>query len=499
MDYVPVSSGSPWQAFYDVVFHPLAGVPGPFTWKISNQPLTVSIMRGNRAQTLMALHRQYGPVLRVGPNEVSFADPGVYRQIYSTRATAKDDRFYSNGRFRNHDNIFSMRQEWRLSKNKAEHSARRKILNLVFSQQKLLENQDFVVERSRALVRRISEASQINGRYGTPTAAIFELLGLFSVEVICKFTFGFEFEDDTMKAGLAFLRGMENSAARLPLNANFPFLDSCGIGKRLPGAIGAAYRGFEVWENMNRELLVEFQRRSRDEAKAQGQNLFAIPLLDATDQYQGRQLTTSEVEEEIMGITFAGSGTTSNTLAFLIYALSRPEGQCYQDELRKELLANGGDYFTIKDLPYLKAVIKETLRLFPTIVSTLPRILDTDQMIAGFNLPKGTVVGMQNYVHHRDPVLFPRPDEFIPDRWLNEDTKNLNDALTPFSLGNRNCIGQNLAMIEICIAVSEVFRSLRLTLNKSMSEDDMEIEDRFAAAPRGRKLLVDVDILSKQM
>jgi len=363
--------------------------------------------------------------------------------------------------------------------------------------QKLLENEDFVVERSKALVQRILEASQMNRRYGTPTAAIYELLGLFSVEVICKLTFGFEFEDDTMKSGLAFLRGMENSAGRLALAANFPFLDSCGIGKRIPGPIGAAYRGFEVWENMNRELILEFQRRSRTKANPKNKNLFVIPLLNATDEYRERQLTESEVEEEIMSITFAGSGTTSNTLAFLIYALARPEGQRYQDELRKELLANGNDYFTVKDLPYLNAVIKETLRLFPTIVSTLPRILETDQMIAGFNLPKGTVVGMQNYVHHRDPILFPQPDEFIPDRWLIEDTKNLNDALTPFSLGHRNCIGQNLAKIELYGAVSQIFKSLRLTLNKSMTEGDMDLEDRFAAAPRGRKLLVDVDLVSK--
>jgi cytochrome P450 len=369
------------------------------------------------------------------------------------------------------------------------------MLNNVFSQQKLLENLDFIVERCTVLVNRIKEESNKNRCIGSASADIYEFLGLFSVEVICQFTFGLQFHNDESREDRAFLRGMDNSAARLPVNMIFPWLYSTGIGNRLPGSVGAAYRGFAAWELINRHLLERYLALRDQGTNKTDSRLFVAPLIDAVDGYLGRKLVQPEIEEEIMGITFAGSGTTSNTLAFLIYALAKPDGQIYQEQLRKELLQHPDGYHAIKDLPYLNAIIKETLRLYPTIPSTLPRVLDSDQTISGMILPKGTVVGMQNFVHHRDPAVFPSPDQFLPQRWLTESSKTSEASLTPFSLGEHNCIGQNLAKVELCLAVSHIFRATRLTLADSMTKDDMEMEDRFSAAPRGRKLVVDVEIL----
>ena len=149
----------------------------------------------------------------------------------------------------------------------------------------------------------------------------------------------------------------------------------------------------------------------------------------------------------------------------------------------------------MKDLPYLNAAIKETMRLNPTIISTLPRVLDVPLTLpkAGIALPAGTVVGMQNYVHHRDPTVYSDPHSFRPERWLGlAPSSDMEKALTPFSLGSRNCIGQNLARAELLLATSLLFRKLDLQLNEEMKNDDMDMEDRFNIAPRGRKLLLNV-------
>ncbi len=100
------------------------------------------------------------------------------------------------------------------------------------------------------------------------------------------------------------------------------------------------------------------------------------------------------------------------------------------------------------------------MRLYPTNITTLPRVLDRYLMVGKHVLPTGTFVGMQNYVHHRDAGLFPHPDEFLPDRWLKADTKvkDMEATLTPFSLGPRSCIGQNLARAELYLATSKIFR-----------------------------------------
>jgi cytochrome P450 len=121
-------------------------------------------------------------------------------------------------------------------------------------------------------------------------------------------------------------------------------------------------------------------------------------------------------------------------------------------------------------------------------------MLDVPIDVGGVVLPIGTEAGMQNYIHHRDPSVFPQPDEFVPDRWLQE-SKDMNTALTPFSVGPRNCIGQNLARAELYLATSKIFRSLKLALHSDMAAPDMEMEDRFNIAPKGRKLIVDVEVL----
>ncbi|KAL3449621.1 cytochrome P450 [Aspergillus insuetus] len=138
---------------------------------------------------------------------------------------------------------------------------------------------------------------------------------------------------------------------------------------------------------------------------------------------------------------FAGSGTTSTTLTYLLYAISSPENAAIQNRLREEVLSlPTNDTLALRNSAYINAVIKETFRLYPTIISTLPRIVTEPFQIENITLPAGTVVGMQNYVHHRDPTVFPRPDEFRPERWL-DSTKEMELSL-PLVWGDGTASGR---------------------------------------------------------
>lgn len=110
-------------------------------------------------------------------------------------------------------------------------------------------------------------------------------------------------------------------------------------------------------------------------------------------------------------------------------------------------------------LPYLQAVINETLRLYPTIIATLPRTALEQTQVGGIIIPKGVcswsysknhlsltpcegVVGIQNYTILRNEQAFPEPEEFRPERWLDAaDNELMKEAFQPFSLGTRRCIG----------------------------------------------------------
>lgn len=216
-------------------------------------------------------------------------------------------------------------------------------------------------------------------------------------------------------------------------------------GPYVPGNIGGYFRNVQIWKNR----AVNIVQRCRDRGAT---TPFLRNVLGGDkDAFLGRPLTNSELAEECMGGMFGGSGTTANTFVFLLWAcLSRPDvTQKLKAELREafpESLEIVPDYQRCVNLPYLQAVISETLRLYPTIIATLPRTALENVVVAGFDVPKGTIVGTQNYTIHRDPIAFPDPETFQPERWVHdqarsEEGEKTKDAWTPFSIGSRKCVG----------------------------------------------------------
>lgn len=383
-------------------------------------------------------------------------------------------------------------------RDKAQHHARRKMQSSQYSQQSILANEAHIAEETDVLVRRIVDAAQ---KSETGTVDVYNFCALFSLEVILKVSFDrdcvdSEQEEPQNSLSQTLLDAMDATALLLP--GALPFLRplcTAGIGRYLPGIVGKASRQFDVWVELTHTILRDFAQKEKNLNR--DQRFLATPFFTNTDEFLGRSMTEEEAVEEAMGLMFAGSRTTSTTLAYLIYCLASAED--IQSQLREELQALGEDptISNVKDLPLLNAVIKETMRLHPTIFSTLPRVLDSPICIGDFVLPKDTEIGMQNYVHHRDPKVFPQPDEFLPNRWLhNNSNGEMNDAFTPFSLGPRNCIGQNLARVELLLATSRIFRNLKIKLaDTKSSEDDMEMKDVFIILPKGQKLLVKVEVV----
>ncbi|KAF3040466.1 hypothetical protein E8E12_003874 [Didymella heteroderae] len=429
---------------------------------------------------LDALHRSYGDIVRVGPNEVSVANWRNIRTIYAnTKTVVKNSAFYANATFVGKNNIFQMI-------NPTEHAARRKLSSPPYAAQSVSRLDALIQKKAEDLAQRmVTEASASS----TNTADAYKLCGLFSFETICKAAFAKDFEgSDGAEASLKLLLAMDGSAPTLIFDGVLPFLRPTGLGARLPGFIGDAYRCHQYWEQQSRIMVDHFLEKSSSDEK-----YLLSPIATGIDGFLGRGLNHEELVEEAMGYMFAGSGTTSSSLTYLLYALSLPENEYVQERLYGELNAlPSGDISALRQHPYLNAVIKETFRRFPTIVSTLPRVLLEPMQLDEHLLPKDTVVGMQNWIHHRNPAVFPNPGRFEPERWL-QSTEAMEASLTPFSIGRRNCIGQNLAWEELYLAVSAIMRAgLKLRLGPEMEDWEMEIEDRFNIAPRGHRLMLEV-------
>uniref|UniRef100_A0A4D5RV80 Putative cytochrome n=1 Tax=Ixodes scapularis TaxID=6945 RepID=A0A4D5RV80_IXOSC len=146
----------------------------------------------------------------------------------------------------------------------------------------------------------------------------------------------------------------------------------------------------------------------------------------------------------------AGSDTVTITLTWTAYSLAlHPECQKKViEEIDNAVKQNGVTYESIKDMPYLEAVINETLRLYPPD-SLLMRRCTQETSVAGIKIHPGMAIEIQIHGMHRDPEFFPEPDCFKPERFLPENK----EALVPytyqaFGVGPRNCVGQRMGMLQ---------------------------------------------------
>lgn len=174
-------------------------------------------------------------------------------------------------------------------------------------------------------------------------------------------------------------------------------------------------------------------------------------------QKEGANLTDTEIREEVDTFMFEGHDTTSSAIGFAIYQLSlHPEEQ--QRAYEEAMSMVGREKETMK---YLEAVIKETLRLYPS-VPMYGRCLQEDFEIRGMKIPKGTGVSVFTYMCQRSEKWFPEPDKFDPERFLDAEKDLHPYAFVAFSAGPRNCIGQKFAMLELKCSLANILRNFEI-------------------------------------
>ncbi|XP_070683845.1 cytochrome P450 4V8 [Pempheris klunzingeri] len=192
---------------------------------------------------------------------------------------------------------------------------------------------------------------------------------------------------------------------------------------------------------------------------------FLDMLLMATDE-DGNRMSHEDIQEEVDTFMFRGHDTTAASMNWTLHLLgSHPEVLSkVQQELQEVFGTSDRPVNTedLKKLKYLECVIKEALRLFPS-VPFFARSLGEDCHINGFLVPKGANAIVITYALHRDPRYFPEPEEFRPERFLPEKSVGRPPyAYIPFSAGLRNCIGQRFALMEEKVVLAYVLRHFNI-------------------------------------
>lgn len=211
-------------------------------------------------------------------------------------------------------------------------------------------------------------------------------------------------------------------------------------------------------------------------------------LLAARDE-DGAGMTDRQVRDEVMTLLLAGHETTANALTWTFLLLAQaPEADArLADELRRVLDGRPPTLADLPRLPYTENVVKEALRLYPPAWILGYEAVD-DVTIGGYPVRKGTTMFMSQWVTHRDPRWFPKPDAFRPERWADSQIKQLPTyAYYPFGGGERLCIGKSFALMEASLLLATIAARYRLELTSGQAID---LEPSVTLRPRHGLALV---------
>lgn len=199
---------------------------------------------------------------------------------------------------------------------------------------------------------------------------------------------------------------------------------------------------------------------------------------------QAEGMTHKEVRDNVMSFIAAGFETTSSALLWSVLLLSRsPHAQAeIQREVDAVLDVNTDPVTWLTALPYTRAVLEESMRMFPP-VATLQREAIVAETVNGVTLRPGVSIRMSPFVVHRNSTNFENPSTFIPERFLPENRKSIARCqYMPFGAGARSCLGGHFAMMEGVIALAVLTKTFAF---EPVNDDAPEPIQRFSARPIG--------------
>ncbi|HUB99950.1 MAG TPA: cytochrome P450 [Solirubrobacterales bacterium] len=187
----------------------------------------------------------------------------------------------------------------------------------------------------------------------------------------------------------------------------------------------------------------EIAERRADEGVAEREDI--LSMLVAARHEDGSPMSDAEIRDELLTLLVAGHETTATALSWAMERLVRHPEKL--ERLRDEAFA-GED-------AYLTATIQETLRLRPVIVLVIRKLTEPVQL-GGYELPAGASVTPSIYLIHRDPEIYPEPDRFLPERFLDNPPGTY--TWIPFGGGVRRCLGAAFAQFEMAVVLRELVK-----------------------------------------
>ncbi|PYH89624.1 cytochrome P450 [Aspergillus ellipticus CBS 707.79] len=437
---------------YNLYLHPLRHIPGPKTWIAFPILRYISNIKGLLEIDTRAFHDKYGEAVRYGPDEVSFITAQSWKDIYGhghqqlqkVRTSASDPRDI-------------------ISANDADHTRHRRALAHAFSAKGLQAQEPILIEYVDKLINRLQGAAESQ----LPIDMV-KWYNLTTFDLIGDLAFGESFgglDSSEYHHWVATIFHSIRAISFMRLRDAYPLVFPM-LTPFFPKGLAEARRKqlAHSRDTVQKRLHSQTDRGVAD---------FMQSMLRHRGEKDG--LTDGELEANASIIIIAGSETTATLLSGLTYYLLRnpAEMEKVTKEVRSMMQTEADITFNnvTAKLPYMLACIDEAFRLYPPVPSGLQRWTPAWPIqISGTQVSPNTKVSVHQYAAGRSALNFHRPDEFIPERaFLKNDPtspfhNDQRDAVQPFSVGPRNCIGRNLAYNEMRIICARVLWNFDLEL-----------------------------------
>ncbi|KAF4954952.1 hypothetical protein FSARC_11981 [Fusarium sarcochroum] len=422
---------------------PLSKVPGPFWNKLSPLPWRLAFLKGTAPFLAQKLHRKYGDVVRVTPNLVLVSDPVSVHKILVQWDLHKSPLYE---KYRQNPHVATLFTE----RDKAKYRVRRRLLSNGFSMSYLKALEPLMHDCVQVLEDVLEERCSAGG--GTAVVNIYDLLSSLASDIMAECSFGGSF--GLVRQGHHPLKTrITNFMKKAALYQTIPFLSL--FGKPRDDQLNAIVDGI-----INKRL---------NSQKVGGRKDLLDMLLEASAE-NPNQLSMQDIKAEMLVFLLAGSDTSAVTATFcLMKLLENPTTyQALKKEL-DELISSPSDPIVddnTRDLPYLNAVIYETLRMLPPAAGGFARQALEPVIVGDYALPAGTLVTADTTALHRDSRIWPDADSYVPERWItgHKGEKALERNWYPFSAGSRICIGKHFALKEVRLILAVLLRRFELSI-----------------------------------
>lgn len=381
------------------------------------------------------LHDQYGPVVRTAPNTLTFVSAQAWQDIYGfpkgRPQIPKDLTWY----LPEGSNV----PRALINADDADHARMRRLVAHAFSNTALHEQEQILTKYFDLLVQRLREKGKVD------LAQHFHFL---TFDIIGDLALGQSFgmlEETSPPSRLEGLAGASAHLIHLWSGQIVPLYGALlRLHAKLPGSSDARRRMNDFARSCAKERM-QIKTDRKD---------FMTYILRHNDE---RGMSNQEIGMTAKTFINAGSETTATTMTWVHWHLLQ------HDKVRERAIAEVRSRFSDAselnlqstsqaNLPYLYAVIQETLRMTPAANPTaFPRKPTETMNIDGEIVPAGTRIGVPQYASFHSAMNFRDPDVFVPERWLGDPVyqDDKRDAFNPFLTGPRGCLGKNLAWAEL--------------------------------------------------